>query len=68
MTAMADPGLREEEALPPPVAPLLGRAEAGWLAPLREDLARMRGQGRMPHGLLLVGPPGAGQQEIGVWL
>jgi DNA polymerase-3 subunit delta' len=62
-----EPGQQQAE-LPPAVAPLLARAEAPWLAPLRERLRRMGGEGRTPHGLLLVGQPGAGQAETGLWL
>jgi DNA polymerase-3 subunit delta' len=58
----------EDVALAPPVQPLLERAGAPWLAPLREKLSALHGQGRLPHGLLLAGGPGAGQPEIGVWL
>jgi DNA polymerase-3 subunit delta' len=65
---MTDIELQEEAVLAPPVAPLLARAAAAWLAPLRDRLAGLQGQGRMPHGLLLAGSPGAGQPEVGVWL
>jgi DNA polymerase-3 subunit delta' len=66
---MADTDLDQEQVTrPPAVAPLLARAEAAWLAPLRQRLHRMLGQGRVPHGLLLVGQPGAGQAETGLWL
>jgi DNA polymerase-3 subunit delta' len=66
---MGDTDADQELVSPPPaVAPLLARAEAAWLVPLRERLRRMLGQGRVPHGLLLVGPPGAGQAETGLWL
>jgi len=58
----------EDLALAPPVGPLLERADAGWLAPLREKLSAMQDLGRLPHGLLLSGSPGAGQAEIGTWL
>jgi DNA polymerase-3 subunit delta' len=64
---MAEPE-QEDQAPPPLPGPLLERARAAWLAPLCERLQRMHAQGRMPHGLLLVGPPGGGQREIGVWL
>lgn len=58
----------EEVALAPPVGPLLERAAARWLGPLREKLSAMQDQGRLPHGLLLAGSPGAGQAEVGTWL
>ncbi|MBM4218601.1 MAG: DNA polymerase III subunit delta' [Gammaproteobacteria bacterium] len=65
---MADTESQDEVALAPPVAPLLERASAAWFAPLRDRLAALRSQGRMPHGLLLAGIRGAGQAEVGVWL
>jgi DNA polymerase-3 subunit delta' len=58
----------EELALAPPVEPLLERAAAEWLVPLRERLAAQHDRGRLPHGLLLAGSPGAGQAEVGTWL
>ena len=65
---MADAEPDEEVALAPPLAPLLERAAAAWLEPVRERLAAMRTEGRLPHGLLLAGAPGAGQAEISAWL
>jgi DNA polymerase-3 subunit delta' len=65
---MADTDLQEESAPAPPIGPLLARAGAGWLAPLRAQLEALQEQGRLPHGLLLAGSPGAGQAEIGAWL
>ena len=65
---MAETDLDEEVALAPPVRPLLERAGASWLSPLRERLAAQQDQGRLPHGLLLAGSPGAGQAELGAWL
>lgn len=65
---MADTESQDEVALVPPVAPALERASAEWFAPVRERLASLRSQGRMPHGLLLAGSPGTGQPEIGIWL
>ena len=50
------------------VAGSLGRAEVQWLAPLRVQLAAMHGNDRIPHALLLLGQPGAGQSELGLWL
>ena len=49
-------------------APLLERANAAWLEPVRARLGVLQAQGRMPHGLLLTGVPGAGQAEIAAWL
>ncbi len=65
---MADTELQDEVAPAPPIGPLLQRAGANWLAPLRARLAALQDQGRLPHGLLLAGTPGAGQAEIGAWL
>ena len=65
---MADTDLDEEVALPPAVAPMLERAGAAWLSPVRERLAALRQQGRLPHGLLVAGAPGAGQAEVSAWL
>jgi DNA polymerase-3 subunit delta' len=65
---MAEPERNEDEVPAPLPGPLLERARAAWLAPVCERLQQMRAQGRLPHGLLLVGPPGGGQREIGVWL
>ena len=61
---------RDNEEIPagPDIGEMLARADAGWLAPLREQLAAMRGQGRLPHALLLFGQAGAGQFELGIWL
>lgn len=50
------------------VVGMFGRAGARWLTPLREQLSTMRGHERMPHALLLLGQPGAGQSELGLWL
>jgi DNA polymerase III subunit delta' len=52
----------------PPMGPLLDRAQVPWLAPIRERLGALQDQGRLPHGLLLAGSPGAGQPEIAAWL
>ena len=65
---MADTELQDEVALTPPIGPLLERAGAEWLAPLRAQLDALQDQRRLPHGLLLAGSPGAGQAEIGAWL
>ncbi len=46
----------------------LARAGVEWLASLRERFAAMRSEDRMPHALLLLGRPGAGQSELGLWL
>jgi DNA polymerase-3 subunit delta' len=50
------------------VAAALARAALPWLAPARDRLAAMHDQGRLPHGLLIFGQPGAGQAELGVWI
>ncbi len=55
-------------ALAPPVRPLLERAASPWFSPLREKLTALQDQGRLPHGVLLAGSPGAGQPEIAAWL
>jgi DNA polymerase-3 subunit delta' len=47
---------------------MLVRAGVAWLAPLRERLSSMQNQDRLPHALLLLGQPGAGQSELGTWL
>jgi len=65
---MAATEAEEDAALAPPMRPLLERAGAAWLVPLREKLSALQDQGRLPHGLLLAGRPGAGQPEIGTWL
>ncbi|MGH8130039.1 MAG: hypothetical protein ACRES3_04200 [Steroidobacteraceae bacterium] len=58
----------ETQALAPNIGSMLRHAAVPWLAPLRSRLAAMQDQGRLPHGMLLTGPPGAGQAEIGVWI
>src|SRR5688572_31350883 len=65
---VADREMDVEVALAPETAPLLGRAMVDWLEPVRARLAGLQAQGRMPHGLLLTGTPGAGQAEIAAWL
>jgi len=65
---MADTEIEEEIALAPALPPMLERAGATWLAPLRDRLAALQQQGRLPHGLLMSGTPGAGQAELSVWL
>ena len=65
---MADKELDDEVALAPEMAPLLERATVDWLEPVRARLDGLQAQGRMPHGLLLTGTPGAGQAEIAAWL
>jgi DNA polymerase-3 subunit delta' len=47
---------------------MLRRAGVPWLAPLRARLRDMQDRSRLPHGLLLAGPPGAGQAELGAWI
>jgi DNA polymerase-3 subunit delta' len=46
---------------------LLAQARAPWLAQQRQQLATARGEGRMPHGILLYGPAGAGQSGLALW-
>ena len=46
----------------------LGRAAAGWLAPVRERFTAMLRNARLPHAILLLGMADAGQMELGVWL
>lgn len=58
----------DDFALAPAAGPLLARAQAPWLADVREQLGAQQEQGRLPHGILLTGAPGAGQAEIGTWL
>lgn len=66
---MAEADFDQESGAPPPaIAPALAHAAAPWLAPLRDQLRGMRAQGRVPHGVLFAGPPGAGQAELGLWL
>jgi DNA polymerase-3 subunit delta' len=66
---MAGAKRESEEAPPgPDIGELLERANAVWLAPLREQLAAMLGQGRLPHALLLLGQAGTGQFELAIWL
>ncbi len=52
----------------PDVGDVLARAAVEWLAPLRGQLSAMHRQDRLPHALLLLGQPGAGQSELGLWL
>jgi len=52
----------------PEIRDTLARAEAAWLAPLRERFQAMLDHGRLPHALLLLGRQGSGQLELGVWL
>lgn len=65
MTAVAQ---EPDVSAVPPIRPLLDRAQVPWLAPVRGRLAALQDQGRLPHGLLLAGSPGAGQPEIAAWL
>lgn len=65
---MAMPERDEASVLTPDTRAMLHRAGAPWLAPLRQRIAAMQGQGRLAHGHLLSGPPGAGQTELGVWI
>jgi DNA polymerase-3 subunit delta' len=65
---MVETPQESDVSLAPPLRPLLDRAGAPWLAALRERLVAMQDQGRLPHGLLLSGSPGAGQAELAAWL
>ncbi len=58
----------EQTVAAPDVGSMLARAGVEWLASLRERLSAMRSQDRLPHALLLLGRPGAGQSELGHWL
>jgi DNA polymerase-3 subunit delta' len=64
---MAAAEREEAEILLPDVGPMLRRAGVPWLGPLRARLRDMLDRSRLPHGLLLAGPPGAGQAELGAW-
>src|SRR5688572_8041482 len=65
---MAVSELDDDVALAPETAPLLARANVAWLEPVRARFGALQAQGRMPHGVLLTGVPGAGQVEIAAWL
>jgi DNA polymerase-3 subunit delta' len=58
----------EQTVAAPDIGEMLARAGVEWLASLRERLAAMRSQDRLPHALLLLGRPGTGQSELGLWL
>jgi DNA polymerase-3 subunit delta' len=58
----------DDEVAAPAAGPLLERAGVAWLAPLRRQLTEQQAGGRLPHGILLTGAPGAGQAELGTWL
>ncbi len=58
----------QEIVAAPDVGDMLARAGVEWLASLRERLSAMKSQDRLPHALLLLGQPGAGQSELGLWL
>jgi DNA polymerase-3 subunit delta' len=51
----------------PPLADRLVPARAPWLAAARQRLADARSSGRLPHGILLHGLPGAGQSPLALW-
>ena len=65
---MPDTELEDDVALAPEAGPMLERAGVAWLAPVRERIAALLEQNRMPHGVLLAGSPGAGQSELGAWI
>lgn len=58
----------DEVVTAPDAGVMLARAGGEWLASSRERLAAMRSQQRLPHAILLLGQPGAGQAELGHWL
>lgn len=61
---------RESEQIvaAPDVGDMLARAGVEWLASLRARLSAMQSQDRLPHALILLGQPGAGQFELAMWL
>jgi DNA polymerase-3 subunit delta' len=65
---VADTELEDEVARAPEAAPMLARAGVDWLAPLRDRLAALQDRGRLPHGHLFAGAPGAGQPELATWI
>lgn len=65
---MADTELEDDVAPVPEAGPMLERAAVAWLEPLRNRFSTQQKEGRLPHGILLAGAPGAGQAELGVWL
>jgi DNA polymerase-3 subunit delta' len=65
---MAETERDESLVVPPDIGPALARAGLPWFGPLRARLGSMQDQGRLPHGLLLFGQPGAGQAEFGLWI
>src|SRR5687768_7469338 len=65
---MSEAEVDEDFAPPPASGPLLDRAEAAWLEPARSRLRKQEEQGRLPHGFVFTGAPGAGQPELGEWL
>ncbi len=65
---MDDTELEDDVTLAPEARPMLDRAGVAWLAPARARIATLLEQGRMPHGVLLAGSPGAGQAELGAWI
>jgi len=58
----------EEHAAAPDPGDMLARAGVAWLAPSRMRLSTMLAGQRLPHAMLLLGQPGAGQSELGTWL
>ncbi len=65
---MADTETEDAIALAPAAGPMLERAGVAWLSPVRERIAALLEQGRMPHGVLIAGSRGAGQAELGAWI
>jgi len=55
------------QADPSDLRALLAQAQAPWLGPQRDQLLAARRDGRLPHGILLHGPAGAGQAGLAQW-
>lgn len=65
---MASEETDDDVFLTPDPAPLLDQAGVEWLEPIRRGLAEQHDGGRLPHGILLAGAPGAGQAALATWL